>query len=91
VGAAGCAAGDGAVGACESVSVEATSAVVGSGTATTVGSDAAAISDTGVVCRGMYEGREVIGIDCKPLILQYGSLHCATMKLPAGTLREVHR
>jgi acyl-CoA dehydrogenase len=27
-----------------------------------VGSDATAISDTGVVCRGDYEGREVIGI-----------------------------
>jgi agmatine/peptidylarginine deiminase len=39
----------------------------------------------------VFPGREVIGIDCKPLILQYGSLHCATMQLPAGTLREVHR
>ena len=27
-----------------------------------VGSDATAITDTGVVCRGVYEGREVIGI-----------------------------
>jgi acyl-CoA dehydrogenase len=27
-----------------------------------VGSDAAAIPDTGVVCRGMWEGREIIGI-----------------------------
>ncbi len=31
-------------------------------TSPTVGSDAASISDTGVVCRGPYEGREVLGI-----------------------------
>jgi acyl-CoA dehydrogenase len=31
-------------------------------TSPTVGSDAASISDTGIVCRGQYEGREVIGI-----------------------------
>lgn len=39
----------------------------------------------------VFPGREIIGIDCKPLILQYGSLHCATMQLPAGTLREAGR
>lgn len=31
-------------------------------TSPTVGSDAASISDTGVVCRGMHEGREVLGL-----------------------------
>ncbi len=31
-------------------------------TSPTVGSDAASISDTGVVCRGMYQGNEVLGI-----------------------------
>jgi acyl-CoA dehydrogenase len=31
-------------------------------TSPTVGSDAASISDTGIVCRGMYEGREVLGL-----------------------------
>ena len=31
-------------------------------TSPTVGSDAAAISDTGIVCRGLYEGREVLGL-----------------------------
>jgi acyl-CoA dehydrogenase len=31
-------------------------------TAPRAGSDAASIPDTGVVCRGMYEGREVIGL-----------------------------
>ena len=27
-----------------------------------VGSDASAMPDTGVVCRGMYQGREIVGI-----------------------------
>lgn len=34
-----------------------------------------------------FPNREVIGIDCSPLIRQYGSLHCVTMQLPAGVLR----
>jgi len=34
-----------------------------------------------------FPGREVIGVDCLPLILQHGSLHCVTMQLPEGTLR----
>ncbi|MCM2358720.1 MAG: agmatine deiminase family protein [Geobacteraceae bacterium] len=34
-----------------------------------------------------FPGREIIGIDCLPLILQHGSLHCVTMQLPRGTLR----
>ena len=29
-----------------------------------------------------FPGRETIGIDCLPLIEQYGSLHCVTMQLP---------
>lgn len=33
-----------------------------------------------------FSGREVISIDCRALIEQYGSLHCATMQLPAGVL-----
>ena len=33
-----------------------------------------------------FPDREVIGIDCRPLILQHGSLHCVTMQLPRGTL-----
>jgi len=39
----------------------------------------------------VFPGREMIAIDCTPLIYQYGSLHCATMQLPVGTLREVGR
>ncbi|MES2683750.1 MAG: agmatine deiminase family protein [Pseudomonadota bacterium] len=30
-----------------------------------------------------FPGREVLGLDCRALINQYGSLHCATMQLPA--------
>jgi agmatine deiminase len=33
-----------------------------------------------------FPGRRVIGIDCSPLILQHGSLHCVTMQLPRGVL-----
>lgn len=33
-----------------------------------------------------FPGRSVTGIDCRPLICQHGSLHCATMQLPKGAL-----
>lgn len=32
--------------------------------------------------RPCFPGREVIGIDCRALIEQYGSLHCVTMQIP---------
>jgi len=44
--------------------------------------DGAALS----VVREAFPGREVIGIDCLPLILQHGSLHCVTMQIPKGVL-----
>ena len=44
--------------------------------------DAAALAAIGEA----FPGREIIGIDCLPLILQHGSLHCVTMQLPTGTL-----
>ncbi|MDC0717177.1 agmatine deiminase family protein [Nannocystis bainbridge] len=31
---------------------------------------------------GVFPGREVVGVDCLPLIEQGGSLHCLTMQLP---------
>lgn len=31
-----------------------------------------------------FEGREIIGVDCRALIHQYGSLHCVTMQIPAA-------
>jgi agmatine deiminase len=33
-----------------------------------------------------FPDRQIIGIDCSPLILQHGSLHCVTMQLPRGVL-----
>lgn len=30
----------------------------------------------------IYPDREIIGIDCRPLIRQHGSLHCVTMQYP---------
>jgi len=36
-----------------------------------------------------FPGREIIGVDCLPLILQHGSLHCVTMQLPKGTLTVI--
>lgn len=33
-----------------------------------------------------FPGREIIGIDCLPLIKQHGSLHCVTMQFPKGVL-----
>lgn len=36
--------------------------------------------------RHCFPDREIIGIDCRPLIEQHGSLHCLTMQLPAGVL-----
>lgn len=33
-----------------------------------------------------FLGYEIIGIDCRPLIKQHGSLHCVTMQYPKGAL-----
>jgi agmatine deiminase len=33
-----------------------------------------------------FPGREIIGVNCLPLLEQHGSLHCVTMQLPAGVL-----
>ncbi len=34
-----------------------------------------------------FPGREIIGIDCRSLLKQHGSLHCITMQLPQGVLQ----
>jgi agmatine deiminase len=44
--------------------------------------DAAALATVGRA----FPDREIVGIDCLPLILQHGSLHCVTMQLPKGVL-----
>lgn len=33
-----------------------------------------------------YPHHDIVGIDCRPLIRQHGSLHCATMQFPRGVL-----
>jgi agmatine/peptidylarginine deiminase len=33
-----------------------------------------------------FPGREIVSIDCRPLIRGFGSLHCVTMQLPAGAV-----
>ena len=38
------------------------------------------------IIRGVFPAHTVIGIDCLPLILQHGSLHCVTMQIPKGVL-----
>ena len=34
----------------------------------------------------LFPGREILTLDCTPLIRQGGSLHCISMQLPAGVL-----
>lgn len=45
--------------------------------------DAAALD----ILRGVFPDREIIGLDCRPLIWQHGSLHCVTMQFPAGVVK----
>ena len=33
-----------------------------------------------------YPERDIIGIDCRPIIWQHGSLHCISMQIPKGVL-----
>lgn len=33
-----------------------------------------------------FPGRDIVGIDCRSLIKQHGSLHCCTMQFPAGVI-----
>jgi agmatine/peptidylarginine deiminase len=42
-----------------------------------------------VALQAVFPGREIIGIDCLPLIKQHGSLHCVTMQYPERALREI--
>ena len=35
-----------------------------------------------------FPGRKIVGIDCRALVCQHGSLHCATMQLPKGSLKS---
>lgn len=40
------------------------------------------------VLQDLFRDREVVGIDCRALIMQNGSLHCATMQIPEGFLNK---
>ena len=35
-----------------------------------------------------FPNYSVVGVDCRPLICQHGSLHCATMQYPRGVFNE---
>lgn len=35
-----------------------------------------------------FPHREIVGVDCRALIRQHGSLHCATMQYPKGVLAD---
>lgn len=39
------------------------------------------------VLQTAFPGREIVGIDCSPLIRQHGSLHCVTMQYPENVLQ----
>ena len=35
----------------------------------------------------IFPDREIVPINCRPLIHQHGSLHCITMQIPEGVLK----
>ncbi len=41
------------------------------------------------ILAGLFPGRAVLPLDCRPLIRRFGSLHCVTMQLPAGMERRL--
>ncbi len=43
-------------------------------------------SEAHVALKSVFEKTDLIGIDCRTLIRQHGSLHCATMQYPKGVL-----
>ena len=42
------------------------------------------------ILRQVFSDREIVGIDCLPLIKQHGSLHCVTMQYPEGIIQNNH-
>lgn len=43
--------------------------------------------EAAAVIASAFEGYEVVGVDCRALIRQHGSLHCVTMQYPAGVIQ----
>lgn len=39
------------------------------------------------ILAGIFPDREIVPIQCRPLVAQHGSLHCVTMQLPAGVVQ----
>ncbi|MBO7552647.1 MAG: agmatine deiminase family protein [Bacteroidaceae bacterium] len=39
------------------------------------------------VLQAAFPKKEIVGVDCRPLICQHGSLHCITMQYPIGVLK----
>ena len=48
--------------------------------------NAAANGRAAEVLAAAFPGREIVPVNCRPLIWQNGSLHCVTMQLPEGLL-----
>ncbi|AWB67442.1 agmatine deiminase [Saccharobesus litoralis] len=44
-----------------------------------------------IVIQMAFPDHEIIPIDCRPIIEQFGSLHCLTMQLPKGFLANIPR
>ena len=44
-------------------------------------------TEAAAVIASAFDGYEVVGVDCRALIRQHGSLHCVTMQYPAGVLQ----
>ena len=42
------------------------------------------------VMQAAFPVREIVQVDCRPIIWQNGSLHCLTMQLPAGLVAPPH-
>ena len=42
----------------------------------------------GEVLQQAFPSHQIIGIDCRALIKQHGSLHCVTMQYPLGVIKE---
>lgn len=40
-------------------------------------------AEAAAVVEKAFPGREIVGIDCRSVIVQHGSLHCCTMQFPA--------
>ena len=43
-------------------------------------------AEAAAVIADAFPDREIIGIDCRPIIIQHGSLHCCSMQFPAGVV-----